>query len=225
MIAVSEVERLSKNADRDPALMTARKELQADALDFLDDMALITSAILAFGEEWGDFDTVVKHYNHPKSRRPSADRFGINLRKVFSSSQFSGQKIFVTNLILDFKRRRPTDKKNPMSVDLGAHVFLDYAREFGLSRIKLHNPKVVIAMGVDVTNALLKADGQRGVQGSFNSFVDHVAERGPPRLTNGSHLVPVFHPGHFGWAVNRKRAKRTSDEQNIADWSVALRYV
>lgn len=109
MIAVSEVERLSKNADRDPALMTARKELQA--------------------------------------------------------------------------------------------------------------------MGVDVTNALLKADGQRGVQGSFNSFVDHVAERGPPRLTNGSHLVPVFHPGHLGWVVNRKRAKRTSDEQNIADWSVALRYV
>jgi len=79
----------------------------------------------------------------------------------------------------------------------------------------------------NVANALLSADGQRGSDGdSFNNFVDGVAKRAIPRLTNGTYSVPVVHPGHGGWNVNRRRASGQSvDDQNIADWSVALQFV
>jgi hypothetical protein len=214
------------NIHRDPALIKARSELQPQALDLLDDMTLITSPIWAFGQDWADFDTAVKYFDYPEGRRANTDKFGNNLTKILASPKFSAHTVFVTNLILDFKRKRSGDKKNAMSVTLKPRVFLDYAREFALPRIELHKPKVVIAMGMSVTNALLKADGQPGIKGSFNSFVNRVAQQEAPRLTNGAHLIPVFHPGHFGWVVSRKCAKGvTKDAQNIADWSVALRYV
>src|SRR5665213_42164 len=204
----------------------ARAALQRDALDLLDDMSLIDEPIWAFGEEWADFHTVVRYFNKPKKEKDGTDKFGINFQKLFEEGRpFSGRQIFRSNVVLDFKVKQPGDKKNAMSVDVSPQTFLDYAREFCRPRIEFHQPRVVIAMGVDVTNALLIAHGQEAVRGSFNDFVDRVARDGAPQLRAGTHLVPVFHPGHFGWVVNRKRPPgKNADEQNIQDWAVALRY-
>jgi hypothetical protein len=70
-------------------------------------------------------------------------------------------------------------------------------------------PRVVVTLGAEAYKGVAKAYGLRAA-----ANMKAAVEQGPVQLTSDGVLMPMFHPGYWGWLTRNKQ----NSGQQLEDW-------
>jgi DNA polymerase len=177
------------------------------------------ATIMLFGKDWGD-EVNFKNKNGNDDGRYPTNR---NVQLLFSNIGYeidvpTGNSygrhhpdLFFTNLVLCLR------EKKGMQGALPKKTLNNCAHEFGKDLIELIKPKVVIALGMEVATAIVKAfDDEMSFPKRMRDAIN-ISEGFS--LNKDTVLFPVYHCG--AWGTNRNRSK--DDQKN--DWIKIKNYL
>lgn len=190
----------------------------------------LDARILLIGQDWGAVGTPERNAQISRICRTKPDgcnylheTIGIsdtdqNLVRLFRSIGYDIEKkkypeLFFTNYAIGYRSTRDTGK-------IPLKDWLKLSQPYMLQLIELIQPEVVLCLGKEVYQAVLRLDPtpKRREPIRWNACI----EAGGERITCGTtsvYVIPLAHPGFFG-SSNRNRGYRITDklELQLRDW-------
>jgi uracil-DNA glycosylase family 4 len=170
--------------------------------------------IMVVGQDWGDINYFIKWKGKDQpSGNPTNEHLEELLNhigiKIEKPGRIQQQKIFLTNFILCLK-------KGGLQAKVDRQWITNCGMSFFYPLIKIVNPKIVIGLGRNVSEAILKLfNASYPKHGRYNL----VTEKMSFKLTDTTTLFPVYHCGAGSTNRNRKMIEQKKD------WERILRFV
>ena len=167
----------------------------------------LDAKLVIVGQDWGDKRYFDKYEGRDQAQGNTTNE---NLQKLLSSigiqvkrpRDSQTQVAFFTNLILCLKH-------GGLQESVEDQWMTTCAREFLLPLVGIVQPKVVVALGLDVTKTIL---GAYNLKHRKSWAMSRLMEEGPYWLNKDMRLFPVYHCGAKGVNMNRPL------EKQFADW-------
>jgi uracil-DNA glycosylase family 4 len=147
---------------------------------------------------------------------PTGNPTNSNLQKLLRKfdivvkdpQKFQEQHIFLTNIILCLK-------SGGMQAPVKEEWLLNCSENFFRDLVAIIQPKIILALGKKVSEAILKLYGVSYLKTApFRQLV----QRAPIKLTEATYLCPVYHCGAGSVNRNRKLVEQEEDWGKAAEW-------
>jgi len=93
--------------------------------------------------------------------------------------------------------------------------FTNCSRSFFKPLVEIINPRVIIALGKNISESILTL---YGIPYSKNVTLSKMMSQSPYQLTNSTRLFPVYHCGAGSVNRNRPMPKQEEDWSKIGKW-------
>jgi len=172
--------------------------------------------IMVVGQDWGDVAYFKKWKGFdPPSGNPTNTKLKALLLKHFDidiqcPSDERDHQIFITNIILCLKNGGMQAPVNPSWLS-------DCAKEFFKPLVEIVQPQIILALGQNVSETILKLYGTFDKNYKYLSLSE-LMEKAPFNLTETTSLFPLYHCGNRGEKLNRSPSEQNDDWHRVAEW-------
>lgn len=181
----------------------------------------LKAKIVLFGQDWGSVDYYEKvERDKPYGKDKDTNPTNVSLKKLFHilgydiglpNQPIKQEDLFFSNSVLCLK-------EGNMQAKLQQQVYTNCSK-FVRGIIRLIKPRIIISLGLETTNAILKAFDSS----AFNTMKE-VIEKKYLQINVGKYpqnyfyLFPVYHCGKISQNMNRTFDKQIEDWEKIKDF-------
>ncbi len=181
----------------------------------------LKAKIILFGQDWGSVDYYEKIDNSkPYGKDRDANPTNAALRKLFEilgykigfpNQPIKHEDLFFSNVVLCLKNGN-MQSKLPQQVYTNCSKFIK-------GSIRLIRPKIIIALGLETTNSILKAFEHSAFKTMTEAIGKEYTKVNVGKYPeNFFHLFPVYHCGKISQNMNRTFEKQIKDWERIRDF-------
>ena len=175
----------------------------------------LNAKIMIVGQDWGDKAYFTKWKG---ADQPSGNPTNSNLQKLLHQlhidikgpRETQEHKIFLTNLILCLK-------DGGLQAPIQDEWLTNCCEEFFRNLVELIRPRVVLALGKRVSEAILNL---YEIPHRKTWTLNQLMQSGPFNLFDTTYLFPVYHCGASGVNRNRSFEDQNTDWKKVADWVI-----
>jgi len=173
----------------------------------------LNAKIMIVGQDWGDKAYFKKWKG---ADQPSGNPTDSNLQQLLrqllieikNPGELQEHKIFMTNLILCLK-------DGGLQAPIQDEWLTNCCKKFFRNLVELIRPRVVLALGKRVSEAILDV---YGIPYCKTWTLTQLMQSGPFNLFDTTYLFPVYHCGASGVNRNRSFEDQKADWKKVADW-------
>ncbi len=175
----------------------------------------LNAKIMIVGQDWGGKTYFAKWKG---ADQPSGNPTNANLQKLLRQLDIDikgprepqDHKIFMTNLILCLK-------DGGLQAPIQNEWLHNCGEEFFRNLVEIIRPRVVLALGKRVSEAILNL---YGIPHRKTLTLTQLMQSGPFSLFDTTYLFPVYHCGAGGVNRNRSFEDQNTDWKKVASWVI-----